>query len=376
MAGLYIHVPFCKQACSYCNFHFSTRLSEVDKLVDALVHEIELRQEYLPTSHLQSVYFGGGTPSILSRQQLLRIWRVIDKYFGLSDQAEITLEANPDDLTVEKLAILNDTPVNRLSIGVQSFRDVDLQLMNRAHAARDAHVCIERAHTARFRNLTIDLIYGIPGLPDDAWRENLAYINQYEINHFSAYALTVEPRTLLAHQIKRQKIAPLSEIGMTRQFNVLLQFARDRNFTHYEISNFARPGFLAVHNSNYWRQQAYLGIGPSAHSFNGNKRSWNIANNAKYIDAIKRDELPFTEENLTPEQKYNEYVLTALRTYWGCERDYLKKNHGRFWPYFEKGTRIFLEKGWVREDQGTFTLTDSGKLFADHIAAELFMVVD
>lgn len=374
MAGLYIHIPFCKQACSYCNFHFSTRLNGVDPMVEALTREIRLRHSFLNQSPLESIYFGGGTPSVLTDRQLLKILNTVDQYFEISEKAEITLEANPDDLTTEKLAALRDSPVNRLSIGIQSFRDRDLQLMNRVHSARQAHLCIESARKANFENLTIDLIYGIPDLSEQAWKNNLDFVEHYSIKHFSSYALTVEPKTLLAHQIATRKISAVPDERMAGHFRVLIEFAREHNFLHYEISNFAKRGFTAVHNSNYWRQKKYLGIGPSAHSFNGNSRNWNISNNAKYLKAIGENNLPLTVEELTPEQKYNEYVMTGLRTIWGCDHRYIRNLDVSFWEYFRKEIEIFLRREWISENQGIFTLTDEGKLFADHIASELFLV--
>ncbi|MCB0666798.1 MAG: radical SAM family heme chaperone HemW [Saprospiraceae bacterium] len=374
MAGLYIHIPFCKQACSYCNFHFSTRLNGVDPMVEALTQEIRLRHSFLDQSPLESIYFGGGTPSVLTDRQLLKILNTIDQYFEVSEQAEITLEANPDDLTTEKLAALRDSPVNRLSIGIQSFRDQDLQLMNRVHSARQAHLCIESARKANFENLTIDLIYGIPDLSEQAWKNNLDFVRHYSIKHFSSYALTVEPKTLLAHQIATRKISAVTDERMAGHFRLLIEFAREHNFLHYEISNFAKRGFTAIHNSNYWRQKKYLGIGPSAHSFNRDSRSWNISNNAKYLKAISENNLPLTVEELTAEQKYNEYVMTGLRTMWGCDRHYIRNLDVSFWEYFRKEIEIFLKREWIREDLGIFTLTDEGKLFADHIASELFLV--
>ncbi|MBK8505814.1 MAG: radical SAM family heme chaperone HemW [Saprospiraceae bacterium] len=374
MAGLYIHIPFCKQACSYCNFHFSTRLSQMDGMVDAIVKELKMRVDYLPAPTLESVYWGGGTPSLLNESQLNRIWNSIEEIFDISSSAEVTLEANPDDLTTSKIESLRSSPINRLSIGIQSFRDIDLLFMRRAHTSSQAHQCIEQAGKAGFSNLSIDLIYGTPGLEDDAWADNLAMVAQYKIPHLSCYALTVEPKTLLAHQIRKEKVIPPNEDRMTAQFDMLQSFAREHTYQHYEISNFARDGFLAVHNTNYWRQKPYLGIGPSAHSFDGLTRSWNVANNAQYQKAIDEGVLPLTIEVLTPDQRYNEYVMTGLRTQWGCDKGHLMKLGAPYLESFVKVITPFVVRGWVAEQEDTFTLTPAGKLFADHIASELFQV--
>ncbi|MCB0687031.1 MAG: radical SAM family heme chaperone HemW [Saprospiraceae bacterium] len=374
MAGLYIHIPFCKQACSYCNFHFSTRLETMDALVDAIIAEMNMRSDYLSGPQLDSVYFGGGTPSLLSRHQLDRIWRAIECHFDLSDKVEITLEANPDDLHSEKLVMLADTAVNRLSIGVQSFRERDLVFMHRAHNAVQAKSCLTAAIHKGFDNLSIDLIYGIPGLTDDDWEENLRIMAEFPINHLSCYALTVEPRTLLAHQIKTHQVESTSDEHSANQFKLLMEYARDRGWLHYEISNFAKPGFIAVHNGNYWKQEEYLGLGPSAHSYNGVSRSWNVANNAQYVRSIGENVLPLSQEKLEVEQVYNEYIMTGLRTIWGCSLEHLASLGDSFSIYFQQEVKQFVDRKWVFNKEGIFTLTDEGKLFADHISSELFMV--
>ena len=374
MAGLYIHIPFCKQACSYCNFHFSTRLGQMEEMVDAIIREIELRADYLENEQLESVYFGGGTPSLLSSGQLEKIWHTVESHFRVNEGMEITLEANPDDLTHGKLVELKAGPVNRLSIGIQSFRDLDLRFMHRVHDTRQAVSCLEEAIRIGLNNLSVDLIYGTPGMSDEVWNENLQKVESYGIPHLSCYALTVESKTLLAHQIRHHQVpAPVEEV-MTSQFYQLVNFAAERGYEHYEISNFARSDHLAVHNTNYWKQKSYLGVGPSAHSYNGSARSWNIANNARYMQAISQGNLPMTVEFLTPDQHYNEYVMTGLRTQWGCRESELKRLGEQYFLDFQKGVQTFIECGWISLREGSYRLSTDGKLFADFIASELFVV--
>jgi oxygen-independent coproporphyrinogen III oxidase len=374
MAGLYIHIPFCKQACSYCNFHFSTRLGQLDRMLDAIIRELELRSDYLEGRSLESVYFGGGTPSLLTTEQLDRIWLAIRLYFEIDPDAEITLEANPDDLSREKLQAIRSGPVNRLSIGIQSFRNEDLRWMHRAHDARQAIQCLDDTLELGFENFSIDLIYGLPGLSDRDWYKNLEKAAFYQVNHLSSYALTVEPKTLLAHQIRRQQVPGPQDEVMTHHFHLLTEFAAAHGYVHYEISNFAREGHLAIHNTNYWKQKPYLGLGPSAHSYDGWSRSWNIANNARYIRAMEDGIWPGETEVLTSDQRYNEYVMTGLRTQWGCRETDLKQMGEHYLQTFQEGIRLFVQRGWVESFNGTYLLTGEGKLFADFIASELFVV--
>jgi oxygen-independent coproporphyrinogen III oxidase len=374
MAGLYIHIPFCKQACSYCNFHFSTRLGQLDRMLDAIIRELELRSNYLEGRSLESVYFGGGTPSLLTTEQLDRIWLAIRLYFEIDPDAEITLEANPDDLSREKLQAIRSGPVNRLSIGIQSFRNEDLRWMHRAHDARQAIQCLDDTLELGFENFSIDLIYGLPGLSDRDWYKNLEKAAFYQVNHLSSYALTVEPKTLLAHQIRRQQVPGPQDEVMTHHFHLLTEFAAAHGYVHYEISNFAREGHLAIHNTNYWKQKPYLGLGPSAHSYDGWSRSWNIANNARYIRAMEDGIWPGETEVLTTDQRYNEYVMTGLRTQWGCRETDLKQMGEHYLQTFQEGIRLFVQRGWVESFNGTYLLTGEGKLFADFIASELFVV--
>lgn len=376
MAGIYLHIPFCKQKCTYCNFHFSTSLSGKDDLLRAMLRELEMQKDYLQGQAIETIYFGGGTPSLLSADEIMRFIDAIYKLFPVQELKECTLEANPDDLTKNYLQALKTTAVNRFSIGVQSFKESDLRFMNRAHDSQQADYAIKAAQDAGFSNLTIDLIYGTPGLSDKDWKYNLAQVTALQIPHFSAYALTVEEGTVLSHNIKKKKaIAPDNEQA-AGQFGILMEDAAQMGYDHYEISNLALPGHHAVHNTNYWRGKAYLGIGPSAHSFDGSHRRWNIANNVLYTQNIlARQHIPYEEELLTNTQRLNEYIMTSLRTMWGCDLDKI----GREWSSdhaneLKRNAGKFVERGQLTEQDGKLILSNAGKLFADGIAGELFFV--
>ena len=379
MAGLYLHIPFCKQACHYCNFHFSTNLSRKDEMVQALIHEIEHRADYLPLRELSSIYFGGGTPSLLDDQDLELLFKTIESHFDIHPLAEITMEANPDDLNSEKIKILRNTPINRLSIGIQSFSQADLTYMNRAHNAIEARACIEYAQDAGFENLTIDLIYGSPTTSDRVWEQNVQIALDYELPHISAYCLTVEPKTALAKFVETGKSEAPDDSAGARHFQTLMRMLQSSGYDHYEISNFAMPGWYAKHNSSYWKGEPYLGIGPSAHSFDGLSRQWNVNNNAHYMKAMgsihehgQSDNIQlFEKEILTEKQRYNEYVLTSMRTSWGCR---LEKINERFRTHFLEQIHPFVKQGKVEHGGDQFRLTPAGKLIADHIAMELFLV--
>lgn len=341
-------------------------------MVEALLLELELQREYLAGASLQSIYLGGGTPSLLTERELSALFEKIYALYAVTDTAEITLEANPDDLTAAKVAELKRSPVNRLSIGVQSFFDEDLRFMNRAHDAREARACIRLAQDAGFDNLTVDLIYGSPTTPDEHWRHNVQTLVELQVPHLSCYALTVEPRTALAHFVASGKAAPVDEEQAARQFEWLMDAMAAAGYEHYEISNFAKPGWEAVHNGNYWRGQAYLGLGPSAHSFDGESRQWNVAHNHRYLQSIAEGRVPFEREVLTPDDRYNEYVMTALRTSWGVDLRRLQTMGEPYVHHFLTEASIFLERGHLLHLDQTFRLTRSGKLLADRIAAELF----
>jgi len=373
MAGIYLHIPFCKQACYYCNFHFSTSLAQKDAMVQALLQEIRLQQNYLDGLTVSSIYFGGGTPSILPMEDLQALLHTLRQYFDIAPEAEVTLEANPDDLSAEKLAALKAAGINRLSIGVQSFHEADLQWMNRAHNSQQAAQCISLAKAAGFDNITIDLIYGGPTLSDEGWAANVQQAIALKVPHLSCYALTVEAGTALDHFIKKKKMAAVDTDKAARHFELLMQWMQAAGYEHYEISNFALPGWHSRHNSSYWQGKPYLGIGPSAHSFNGSSRQWNIANNAAYIKDIQQGTLPFEKEILTPAMALNEYIMTSLRTAAGCNLQWVAEKFGiSLRQQLEKNSQQFLQKEWMLRDKDTIRLTPQGKLFADGIAAELF----
>lgn len=370
---LYFHIPFCRQACHYCDFHFSTSMRNKAALLAAIQTEIELQKDYLPSKLLQSVYFGGGTPSLLSADEIKTIFQTISLHFTIAPTAEITLEANPDDLTIEYLNALKDTPINRLSIGIQSFSEADLKWMNRAHNSQQAKTCIENALQIGFENITIDLIYGAPTTSNLVWQQNLSILNLLPIPHFSAYCLTVEPKTALAHHIKTGKSPAPVEQHAIEQWQILLDFCAKNGFEQYEISNFAKNGQYAQHNSAYWKQQPYLGLGPSAHSFDGASRQWNIANNAQYIAALQEHKVPYEREVLSLTDAYNEYIMTSLRTIWGADEEYIHTTFGgEFVLHFQTEKAALLEEELVEKRKGKWVLTPNGKLQADHVAAMLF----
>lgn len=374
MAGLYLHIPFCRKACHYCNFHFSTSMKLKRDLVDAMIVELELQKEYLETKVLDTIYFGGGTPSILTADELNKIFDKIYELYTVNSGAEITLEANPDDLSIEKLKELKKTPINRLSIGVQSFFDEHLTWMNRSHLKDQAISCIKNAQAIGFNNLTVDLIYGLPDLTHEQWAENIQVLLDFKIQHISCYCLTVEDGTALGHFVKKGLSKPVDEEKASVQFEYLIDTLSKNGFAHYEISNFGKQDFLAKHNTSYWKGASYLGIGPGAHSYNGHsERQWNIANNSKYIKAINQKDVPFEKEILTIEEQYNEFVMISLRTQWGLNEQLLSKFGTKCEQYFLKNIQPFITEKDVIIENNVYKLTLKGKLLADKIAMELFV---
>ncbi len=375
MAGIYIHIPFCKKACYYCNFHFSVSLKNKNDFITALLKEALLRNNYLQQEEIQTIYLGGGTPSILAQEDLALILQTLQDRFRVAAGAEVTLEANPDDITAEQLAAWRRTGINRLSIGIQSFAEADLQWMNRAHNAHQASHCISLAQAAGFSNLSIDLIYGTPGLTDEQWHKNVTTALEMGIPHLSCYALTVEPGTALQKMISLHKKQEVNANKQARHFLQLMDWLQQAGYEHYEISNFARPGHRSRHNAAYWGGQKYLGLGPSAHSYNGMNRQWNIANNLQYIEALNRNEIPFEEEKLTPVQRLNEYIMTSLRTLEGLQLQHTETHFGkaaRLRLQTDSNKFITSEKLLLQDDR--LLLTREGKLFADGIAADLFFL--
>jgi oxygen-independent coproporphyrinogen-3 oxidase len=374
MSGIYIHIPFCKQACTYCDFHFSTSLQHVDEMTAAICKEILLKKSRL-SDQIGSIYFGGGTPSLLPEKSFEQIFNTLTSNFSIAADAEITIETNPDDLDAKKIAQLRRLPVNRFSIGVQSFFNEDLVWMNRAHNASEAETCIKRSQDAGFENLSIDLIYGYPLLTDEKWLSNINKAIDLQTPHISAYSLTVEPRTALAAAIKKGNQVPVNDEQSAAQFLFLIEKLGLAGFDHYEISNFSLPGRHAVHNTNYWRGVPYLGIGPSAHGFNSNIRYLNVANNAKYMQSLASGKLPETVEELDTYDRFNEYIMTSLRTMWGTDLQKIKTEYGSvFLAETLKNIQPFLQRGWINHDHDKLILTLDGKLFADYIASELFLI--
>lgn len=374
MAGIYIHIPFCRRKCHYCNFFSVASVKYKQHFLDTLREEIFLQRAYLSGKEIPSVYFGGGTPSLLDPSEISQIYEEIRKYYTLSKDVEITLEANPDDLGDGRIGEYIKLGINRISIGIQSFHDTDLAYLNRIHSASQAITAIKEAQSAGFRNISIDLIYGIPGLTNEKWEQNLEIAFKTGVQHISAYSLTVEPKTALDLLIKKKKLPEPEEEDVIDHFRILMAKMKGNRFIHYEISNFCMEGFYSRHNSMYWSGDHYLGLGPSAHSFNGVSRQWNIANIIEYIDQIQRKDRFFEKEILTPVQRYNEYVMTSLRTMWGCDVNRIRKEFGEeFAVRSSKSAVQFIDSGLMIEKKGIFYLTDDGKLFADGIAAGLFM---
>jgi len=374
MAGIYIHIPFCKQKCNYCNFHFSTNLKYKSDCINAIAKEITLRKNFLEHQTIETLYFGGGTPSILEPQDFDIIMHALRSTFNEQLQLkEFTIEANPDDITPNLLTYFKSIGVNRFSIGIQSFKASDLSYMHRAHQIEQSHQAIASCQIASFDNLSIDLIYGTPELTNEEWRTNIRTAIQYNIPHISAYALTVEEKTTLAHQIKTGQSLPVNELQAAEQFDILIKELTAAGYHHYEISNFALPGKYALHNTNYWRGQHYLGIGPSAHSYNGIGRQWNIANNQLYINSLANNTLPLEEELLSSEDKYNEYIMTSLRTMWGISWAYITQNFGSQKEQLRHNIQSHINKAHIKEDNEHYILTAAGKQFADAIASDLFI---
>lgn len=371
---LYIHIPFCKQACHYCDFHFSTNTTQKRAMAEAIAREIVLRKSYLPDWDMETIYFGGGTPSMLDEAELHLLLDTVHRHFRVAPGAEITLEANPDDLNADILSMFARAGINRLSIGIQSFHEPHLRFMNRAHTALEAEQCVKIAQNAGIDNISIDLIYAIPSENHDILHADLAQAFALNVPHISAYCLTIEPQTAFGSWLKKKKIKPIEEEYAAQQFEILVSSLAGEGFEQYEISNFARNGRYSRHNSSYWKQHPYLGVGPSAHSYNGTTREFNVSHNAKYLDALQKGIIPATVETLTGADNTNEYLLTGLRTIWGVDLQKLQElSNGAFAAQHRQELEGMIRKGWVKEDSGTLRLTEAGKLFADRISSDLFI---
>ena len=374
MSGIYIHIPFCKQACFYCDFHFSTSFKKKEDMILSLIKEIELRKNEVQNTVLETIYFGGGTPSVLSVDEIQLLIDTVYKNHTVVENPEITLEANPDDLSQEKIIELSKSPINRLSIGVQSFFEKDLKLMNRAHNSKEAKECLALAKQY-FDNISVDLIYGIPDCSNQEWEENIHTALSFGIPHISSYALTVEPKTALASFIKKGIIKNVDDEKAQEQFHILISILEKENFVHYETSNFGKKGFLSRNNTAYWLGKPYLGIGPSAHSFNGKQRSWNVRSNAKYIKSIQDNVLPIERETLTKTDGYNEYIMTGLRTVWGVSFAKISTNFGeKYLNYLKKQSEKYIQQELLYLENGILKTTPKGKFLSDGIASDLFIL--
>ena len=374
MSGIYIHIPFCKQACHYCDFHFSTTTGNKDLMIQAICKELFLRKSEIPNEPIETIYFGGGTPSLLTAKDITELLNVIGDHYQIIAEPEVTLEANPDDLDEGKISELSDVGINRLSIGIQSFNDEDLRLMNRAHDSAQAHRCLEEVRKY-FENISVDLIYGIPGMGNSRWNKNIETVLKYKIPHISAYALTVEPRTALKSFIVKGLVDDVDEEQAEQHYIVLQQVLSRAGFVHYEISNFGMPGFFSANNTAYWRGNTYLGFGPSAHSYDGLRRSWNVRNNPKYIRALNEGLLPAESELLSKNDRFNEYVMTGLRTIWGVSLDKLREDFGPQYPDFlMEQAQVFMDDKLLYLEEGVLRATKKGKFLIDGIASHLFML--
>ena len=374
MAGIYIHIPFCRQACTYCNFHFSTLLAQKATILQAIKREIELTALMSPQETIETIYFGGGTPSLLLPEEIENIFQALRQKFIISDQAEITLEANPDDITLLALQQWKTLTINRLSLGVQSFNEAELKWMNRAHSASQSLQSIQEISAAGVTNFSVDLIFGSPLLTNEDFKKNIETVLGLGVPHVSAYALTVEPKTILHSHILSKKTVPVDEVRQAEQFVLLVEMMEAAGYEHYEISSFAKPGFRSKHNSSYWRGTPYYGFGPSAHSYDGNnKRRWNIANNALYQKSIENNTLPCEEEILTPTQQLNEYIMIGLRTIEGLDMTVVASRFGEDKVgVISKIAESFISQQLLVKDHQRLALTKKGKFLADGIAADLF----
>ena len=377
MAGLYFHIPFCKQACHYCDFHFSTNQTLKQELVNQLAEELILQKDYLQGEPIETIYLGGGTPSLLTAQELETLFTSIQKNYPVASDVEVTLEANPDDLNSQKLNEMKAAGVNRLSIGIQSFDETVLKFLNRAHTATEALGCVDAAHKVGIQNISIDLIYSIPGQNEETLKRNLATALTLQPNHISAYSLTLEEKTVFGHWASKGKLHPIEEDLSAQQFELVMDLLTQAGYQHYEISNYCLPGFQSKHNTSYWKGKKYLGLGPSAHSYDGATRQFNIPNNHHYIKSIQKGIVPFEREELTNENKINEYLFTSLRTEWGCNLHYLAEQLGHDLLIQNKAyLNQLLSNNLIDLRGDTITLTRTGKLLADKIAADLFVPAD
>ena len=374
MSGIYIHIPFCKQACHYCDFHFSTSMKKKDEMVLAIAKELQMRKSEFETESVETIYFGGGTPSVLTSEEINFLIAEVYSNYEVAENPEITLEANPDDLSEERIIELSKSKINRLSIGIQSFFEEDLQLMNRAHNSAEAKKCLEEA-TQYFDNISLDLIYGIPAMSNEKWKQNIETALSFGIPHISSYALTVEPKTALNKLIQTGKIAAPKDEVAQEHFAILVETLEANDFIHYELSNFGKENYFSKNNSAYWLGKKYIGIGPSAHSYDGISRSWNVSNNSLYLKSIQEDKLPNEIEILSTADRYNEYVMTGLRTIWGVSLDRIETEFGIIYlEYLNKQSQKFLTDDLVFIENNILKPTPKGKFLTDGIASDFFIL--
>ena len=375
MAGIYLHIPFCRQACHYCDFHFSTQVKTMADLLQAMRQELRAKRNYLENEKIETIYFGGGTPSLVPTDDLRHLLDDIFTLFPVAENPEITLEANPDDLTLHKIIELGQTPINRLSIGIQSFRNEDLLWMNRAHNATQADFAVKCAQDRGFENITIDLIYSIPGLSNRDWLENIRKAIDLQVQHISAYSLTIEPKTAFGHQLAKQELKPVDEQTSSDHFTTLVHELARSGYEQYEVSNFCKLGMQSKHNSAYWLGKKYLGIGPSAHSFNGISRQWNVTNNPRYAKGWMTGNPEFEIETLDERTRLNEYLMTRLRTTWGVDLEYIQSTFNiDLWQIENDFLQGLMHDGLMTKENATIKLTTRGLLQADRIASELFIL--
>lgn len=374
MAGLYIHIPFCRNACHYCDFHFSVSLDYISPMLNAIQQEIASRREFLDGEVLDTIYLGGGTPSLLSSNQLETLFGVIRDHYQVSMDPEITLEVNPEDISPQYVDGLLNVGINRLSIGIQSFFDENLKFMNRRHDKSQSYYCLEIAREAGFENINIDLIYGVPGLTMEKWAENLDISTDFSPTHIAAYHLTYETGTVLDYRRKKLRFNLQNDQQSHQQYHLLVEKLENAGYTHYEISNFAKAGYISKHNSAYWKGKKYLGAGPSAHSYDGKVRRWNIARNASYMKKIKQGAVYHEQEILDKSALFHDYLITGLRTIWGADLDYIEK---KFAPAYARHclqkAKPFLQSGRIKKNGSTLFLSRDGMFIADHIATALFL---
>jgi oxygen-independent coproporphyrinogen III oxidase len=374
MSGIYIHIPFCKQACHYCDFHFSTSMKKKNEMVLAMAKEIQLRKKEFENEKVETIYFGGGTPSVLQISEIRFLIEEVYRNYNVIENPEITLEANPDDLSTATVIALSKTKINRLSIGIQSFFEDDLQLMNRAHHSAEAKKCLQVA-VQYFENISIDLIYGMPDMSNEKWIQNIETALSFNIPHISSYALTVEPKTALKKMIDTGKISvPKDEVALAH-FDILVHKLEEKGFIHYELSNFGKENYFSKNNSAYWLGKKYIGIGPSAHSYDGSSRGWNVSNNGLYLKSLEENRLSFETEKLTVTDRYNEYIMTGLRTIWGVSLEKIEKEFGStYLNYLNQQSSKYIEDHFLFVDENILRTTKKGKFLSDGIASDLFLL--